>query len=97
MKRYAAGLGAMVGAALLSACGPQSAEDVRDATIAKCERQFGRMAPDAAKGNALCTCMADEMASKGVEITDMLGEGREAVEAIVRTCAGRAGISLPTG
>ncbi|MEP5938699.1 MAG: hypothetical protein ABJ239_10255 [Erythrobacter sp.] len=81
----------------LAACGPQSPEDVRAAAIAKCERQFGRMSPDPAKGNALCSCMADDMAAEGVEITDMLGEGREAVKRIVRSCARRAGVPLPTG
>ena len=80
----------------LTACGPQSPEDVRAAAIAKCERQFGRMAPDPAKGNALCSCMADDMAAEGVEITDMLGEGRQAVERIVRTCANRVGVPLPS-
>lgn len=89
---------AMMGLAAmgLTACGPQSPEDVRAAAIAKCERQFGRMAPDPAKGNALCSCMADDMAAEGVEITDMLGEGRQAVERIVRNCASRVGVPLPT-
>jgi hypothetical protein len=82
---------------LLAACGPQSPEEVRAASIAKCERQFGRMAPDPSKGNALCSCMTDRLAEQGLEITDMLGAGREQVESITRNCAARAGIALPNG
>lgn len=83
--------------ALLASCGPSSPEEIRDAAIAKCERQFGRMAPDPSKGNALCTCMTDKLAEKGLEITDMLGEGRAAVEEVTRSCARQAGVPLPTG
>jgi hypothetical protein len=98
MGKSVMAIGVMAAAmAGLVGCGPTTPEDVRAATIAKCERQFGKMAPDPAKGNALCSCMADEMVAEGVEITDMLGSGRDAVERIVRACAGRAGVPLPTG
>ena len=82
--------------ATLAACGPQSPEEVRAASIAKCERQFGRMSPDPSKGNALCSCMTDRLAEQGLEVTDMLGAGRAQVESITRTCAAQAGIALPT-
>ena len=80
----------------LAACGPQTPEDIRAAAIAKCERQFGRVAPDPALGNALCSCMTDRLAEKGLEITDMLGGDRAAVEEIGRSCAARVGMELPT-
>jgi hypothetical protein len=82
-------------AALLAACGPQSPEAVRAASLAKCERQFGRMAPDPAKGAALCGCLVDRLAGEGLEITDMLGGDRGKVEGIMRQCAGSAGVDLP--
>lgn len=82
-------------AGLVTACGPTSPEEVRAAAIAKCERQFGRMAPDPSRGNALCTCMTDKLAEKGLEITDMLGGDRGAVEEITRSCAASAGVPLP--
>ncbi|WP_379549867.1 hypothetical protein [Qipengyuania sp. DGS5-3] len=88
---------ATLGAALsLSACGPQTPEDIRTSSIEKCERQFGRMAPDPSKGNALCTCMVDDLAEAGLEITDMIGEGRAKVEQVTRSCASKAGFQLPT-
>ena len=82
--------------AALTACGPQTPDEVRAASIAKCERQFGRMSPDPSKGNALCSCMTDRLAEQGLEITDMLGAGRDQVESITRSCAAKAGIALPT-
>ena len=81
--------------ATLSACGPQTPEEVRGASIAKCERQFGRLSPDPAKGNALCSCMTDRLADAGLEVTDMLGGNRAKVEQITRSCASKAGIALP--
>ena len=80
----------------LGSCGPQTPEEVREASIAKCERQFGRLSPDPAKGNALCSCMTDRLAEQGLEVTDMLGAGRAQVESITRGCAAQAGIALPT-
>ncbi|KEO87779.1 hypothetical protein EH31_06380 [Erythrobacter longus] len=79
----------------LAACGPQSPEEVRLAGIAKCERQFGQMAPNPSQGNALCTCLVDSLAEQGLEITDMLGPNRAQVEGTTRSCAARAGISIP--
>lgn len=90
-------LAAAVLGALVAACGPQTPEEVRAAAIAKCERQFGRMAPDPSKGEALCSCFVDDMAAEGREITDVFGEGREALDRIMRKCAGQAGVPLPTG
>lgn len=55
----------------------------------------GRAAPGPSLGNALCTCMVDELAERGMEITDMLGGDRAAVEEIGRSCAARNGITLP--
>ena len=81
--------------ATLSACGPQSPEEVRAASVAKCERQFGRMAPDPSKGNALCTCMTDKLAEEGLEITDTLGGDRSKVEEITRSCGRKAGVPMP--
>ncbi len=80
---------------VLAGCGPSSPEEVRAASIAKCERQFGRIAPDPSKGNALCSCMTDRLAEQGLEITDMLGAGRAQVESITRSCAMQAGVALP--
>lgn len=86
----------VIGASLaMSGCGPSSPEEVRSASIAKCERQFGRLAPDPSKGNALCSCLTDKLVEKGLEITDMLGENRPAVEGAVRSCASQAGIKVP--
>lgn len=89
----------MIGAALspiaLAGCGPQTPEDARALSINRCERQFGRMAPDASQGNALCTCMVDELAEEGLEVTDALGGNRARVEQITRTCAQRVGVPLP--
>jgi hypothetical protein len=82
-------------AALIAACGPQTPEDARAGAIAKCERQFGRVAADPAKGTALCTCLTDKLAEEGLEITDMLGGERGKVEEIGRSCAKSAGVSLP--
>lgn len=97
-RRTIAGLGAMLGAVLaLGGCGPQTPEEVRAATIDKCERQFGQMAPDPSAGTQLCTCLVDRLAAEGLEITDMMGGDRSQVEGIARSCAGAAGVSLPTG
>ena len=91
-----AGIGLTLGLPMmLTACGPSSPEEIRASAIAKCERQFGRMAPDASAGNAMCTCMVDDLAAKGLEITDMLGEGRAAVEEVTRSCARQNGVPLP--
>ena len=89
----------LVGAsgALLASCGPQTPEDARAAAIAKCEMRFARMASDAEQGTALCTCMTDRLAEKGLEVTDMLGEGRAAVEEVARSCAAQAGVPLADG
>ena len=94
--RFATIVGALALSGALAACGPSSPEEVRAASVAKCERQFGRMAPDPSQGNALCSCMTDRLAEQGLEITDMLGAGRAQVERITRGCAAQAGISLPT-
>lgn len=80
---------------MLAACGPQGPEEVRLAGIAKCERQFGQLASDPSQGTALCTCLVDSLAEQGLEITDMLGPNRAQVEGTTRSCAARAGISLP--
>ena len=84
---------------MLIACGPQTPQDARAAAIAKCETRFGRAAlangADSAGANALCTCMTDRLANAGLEITDMLGPQRSRVEAIGRSCAAQAGITLP--
>lgn len=77
---------------MLIGCGPTSPEAARNADIAKCERQFGRLASDAAQGEALCTCLIDRLAQEGLEITDAFGSNRARVEAATRTCAARAGI-----
>lgn len=84
-------------ASLLAACGPQTPEEARLASIAKCERQFGRMAPDPSKGNALCTCMVDDLAAQGLEVTDVFGGDRAAMEQITRGCARKVGVPLPAG
>lgn len=81
--------------AMLGACGPQSPEDIRAASVAKCERQFGRMAPDPSKGAALCTCLIDRLADAGLEMTDMLGADRSKVEGIARSCGASAGVTMP--
>ena len=94
--RFNAPIGAIALCSVLAACGPTTPEEVREANVAKCERQFGRMAPDPAKGNALCTCLVDSLAEQGLEITDMLGPKRAEVESTTRSCARRAGIALPT-
>lgn len=83
-------------AALLAGCGQPSPEDVRAASLARCERQFGKVAPDPAKGAALCGCLVDRLAEEGLDITDMLGGDRGTVEGIGRSCASRAGVKLPT-
>lgn len=80
---------------LLASCGPATPEEARAANIAKCERQFGRMASDEAQGQSLCTCITDRLAEQGLEITDMLGSNRSKVEATTRSCAAQSGISLP--
>jgi hypothetical protein len=87
---------AVSGALILAACGSQTPEDARAGAIAKCERQFGRVAPDPAKGTALCTCLTDKLAEEGLAITDMLGGERDRVEGVMRTCAASAGVRLPT-
>jgi hypothetical protein len=89
---------AIAGAALvliLTGCGPQTPEAARAAAIDKCERKFGKVAPDPTKGTALCTCLTDKLAAEGLEITDMLGGDREKVEGLMRSCATSAGVSLP--
>lgn len=91
LRRRAAPLLAL----MLAACGPQSPEDIRAASVAKCERQVGKMAPDPAKGAALCGCMVDRLAADGLEIADMLGSDRAQVEAITRSCARSVGVNLP--
>lgn len=88
-------LAASLLAILLTACGPQSPEDVRAAAVAKCERQFGNLSPDPAKGAAFCNCFTDRLAENGLVITDMLGSNRAKVEGIGRSCASSAGVALP--
>ncbi len=92
VKVFAKMIALVLATGAIAACGPQSPEDVRATTIAKCERQFGRMAPDPSGATALCTCMSDRLAEEGLEVSDMLGGGREKVEGIVRSCASQAGI-----
>lgn len=94
--RIATITGALAVLLALAGCGPSSPEEVRAASIAKCERQFGRMAPDPSKGNALCTCLTDGLIEKGLEITDMFGENRSSVEGTLRSCAARVGIKMPS-
>ncbi|MEL7454452.1 MAG: hypothetical protein AAGJ50_13880 [Pseudomonadota bacterium] len=79
---------------LLAACGLPSAEDAREASIAKCDRQFGRMAPDAAKGAAFCGCLVDKLSEEGLEITDMMGGERERVMQTTRSCAQAHGVPI---
>ncbi|MEO9462716.1 MAG: hypothetical protein ABJ242_08275 [Marinomonas sp.] len=79
----------------LTGCGPQTPEDIRAASIAKCERQFGQMAPDPEKGAAFCGCLTDKLADQGLEITDMLGSGREKVMSAARSCGAANGIAMP--
>jgi|GEM_PF-1471054 len=92
---------AATAALALGGCGPQAPEDVRSASIAKCERQFGRMTPDPALDpasfGAMCTCMTDRLTEEGMEITDFLGEGRDQVAEITRSCARQTGVQLPEG
>lgn len=83
------------GALLLSACGEAMPGDARAASIQRCERQFGQMAPDPSQGNALCTCMVDDLAAEGLEVTDMLGGDGSRVEEITRNCASEVGVTLP--
>ncbi len=90
-------IAAATAALALGGCGPQTPEDVRAAKVAKCERQFGRMAPDPALGTALCTCMTDRLTEEGLEITDMLGDARAQVEEVGRSCARQVGMPLPQG
>ena len=91
----AARICAALGAVLLAGCGQATPEEARAGSVAKCERQFGRLAPDPTKGAALCNCLVDKLAEKGLEITDMLGSERAKVEGITRSCAQSAGIALP--
>ncbi|WP_336986193.1 hypothetical protein [Altererythrobacter aquiaggeris] len=91
----AAAAAAATAALALGGCGPQTPEGVRAASVAKCERQFGRMTTDPALGNALCYCMADRLTEEELEITDMLGDGRAQVEEITRSCARQTGVPLP--
>jgi hypothetical protein len=86
---------ALMAAALLAGCGPQSSEDIRAAAIAKCEIRFARAMSDPVKGTAFCTCTTDKLAESGLELTDMLGAERAKVEGIMRSCGNSAGISLP--
>ena len=79
----------------LAGCGPQTPEDARAFSISKCEKRFGRMAPDPTQGNALCTCMVDRLAEQGLEVTDVLGPDGERVQEITRSCGRQVGISLP--
>ena len=81
--------------ALLAACGPATPEEAQSASIARCERQFGRIAADASQGRALCTCLTARLAEQGLEPTDMFGSNRSKVEAATRACAAQAGISMP--
>lgn len=78
----------------LAGCGPQTPEQQQARSIERCERQFGRMAPDPSKGEALCTCMVTELAEAGLEVTDALGGNRTRVEEITRSCAQRVGVPL---
>lgn len=81
---------------VLVSCGPQTPEEVRAAATAKCERQFGKMAPDPEKGEAFCGCLVDRLAENGLEVTDMLGGDREKVMETTRSCAQTHGISVPS-
>ena len=80
---------------VLVACGPATPEDERAASIAKCDRQFGRMAPDPSKGTALCSCLVDNLAEQGLEITDVFGSDRAKIESATRSCAAQVGIPMP--
>ncbi|WP_114520235.1 hypothetical protein [Altererythrobacter sp. ZODW24] len=79
----------------LAGCGPATPEEAKAATVAKCERQFGRMAPSPDKGNALCTCMVNELEKSGLEVTDVFGADKEKVMKVTRSCAQVNGISIP--
>ncbi len=81
-------------AALLAACAPQTAEDARQASAARCERQFGRMAPDPAQGLALCECIVGRLEDRGLEMSDALGSAREEIVGITRSCAAENGIPV---
>ncbi len=92
---FAAPLLAPMLALSLAGCGPGTPEEAKAAQVAKCERQFGRMAPSPDQGNALCTCMVNELEKSGLEITDVLGADKEKVMQVTRSCAQVNGISVP--
>lgn len=80
----------------LVSCGPQTAEDVRAASTAKCERQFGKMASSPEKGKVFCGCLVDRLAESGMEVTDMLGGDQEKVMETAKSCARTHGIPIPS-
>ncbi len=79
----------------LASCGPGTPEEARAAKIAKCERQFGRMAPSPEKGNALCTCMVNELEKQDLEVTDVFGADKDKVMKVTRSCGQVNGITMP--
>jgi hypothetical protein len=58
-----------------------------------CERTFARMAPDPAKGQALCSCIVDGLEAEGLSIIETMGNDRG--KEIASQCAAKAGVSLP--
>ncbi len=76
----------------LAACGMG---DDRSRSIARCERQMGNIAPDAAAANAMCTCIVDGLEAEGMTIIDTLGDSSGTGEAITRQCAIDNGVPLP--
>jgi hypothetical protein len=93
IRGWVAGVAVMLG---MAGCAPATPEEARAGLIAKCERQFGKVAPDPAKGTALCTCLTDKLAAEGLAITDMFGGDRGKIEGLMRSCAASAGVKLPT-
>ncbi|MBT8427025.1 MAG: hypothetical protein KJO02_03245 [Erythrobacter sp.] len=64
----------------------------RDASQARCERTFARMAPSPEAKTEVCNCILDELEVRGMTMTDTLGndEGKQ----IARRCAERAGVPI---
>ncbi|WP_265528298.1 hypothetical protein [Sphingomicrobium marinum] len=66
----------------------------RDASQARCERTFARMAPSPEAKTEVCSCILDGLEARGMTMTDTLGndEGHQ----IARRCAERAGVPVAT-
>lgn len=79
---------------MLTGCGSLGPGGEREASMARCERQFGQMAPDPDKGEAFCGCLIDRLAEQGLEITDMLGDDAETVMQTTRSCASAHGVPI---